>query len=118
MAIKTGQLYERVKREFGVVGDSLVFEQAFFSALQSVSADMASRSFLEWDAPASQSADIDLDQKYYQAVYCGLKYYINNGPEWNVEQKGDLRGEYFLHLARAQSMYFDDNPPDTYLHKT
>lgn len=114
MAISTGQLYDRVKREFGVQSSSQVFEEAFFSALLSVSTDMLTRSFLEWTAPVSQSEEIDLDSKYYNCVYSGVKFYVNNGAEWNVEQKGDLFGVYERELRRAQSMYLEDEEPDVY----
>ena len=112
--IHTYKLYERVRREFGTQADSQPFSDAFFSALLSISNDLDNKAFVEMVAPETMEANIDIDEKYYSAIYRGLKYYINNGPQWNVEQKGDLRAEYFMELHRAQSMYYADNAPSPY----
>ncbi len=112
--ISTSALLDRLKREFGVYGDSEPFLGAFFSALLSVSVDMKNRAHVEFTPPDNQNTDIDLDTQYYAVIYKGAKYYINNGPEWNVEQKGDLFGEYQFEMRRAHSLYIADNLPEPY----
>lgn len=112
--INTQTIYDRLAIEFGVRGNSDRFEQTFFSALTSVCSDLASRSFLEVEVPDSMEANIDIESKYYGAMYKGLLFYINNAQEWNVTPKGDTQGDYELSLRRAQSMTLDDLAPSTY----
>lgn len=111
--INTGELYERVRKEFGMSSSSADFREAFLASLQSVSIDMLNRSFVEWDAPTAVETNIDLEAKYYACIYSGCASYVNGMREWNIVPKGDLDFRYERNLAIAQSLYFDDEPPTT-----
>lgn len=112
--MNTQSLYDRVSNEFGVYGNSVPFEEAFFSALLSVKYDMLSRTFVEFDPPTSLFEDIDIDDKHYNCVYRGIVSLMTKMQEWNTIPKGNTELDYTTALRDSQRMYLEDNPPDTY----
>jgi len=113
MAINTQSLYEEMLGKFGADDGSERFQEQFLRSVNHVSRDLRTRSHQTVVAIEGIESNIDIDADYEESYILGVSHYLRENQEWGVEPSAELERKYNKALARAQTIYFTANPPDT-----
>jgi hypothetical protein len=106
MAINTQRLLDSKAIRFATSVDSLTLQKVFLEALYRTVIDINQFTGMEITLPNSVEEDVDMDEKYYAAVSCGIDFHMQDTNLFSANPIIDAEVRFRNAMKAAQRMYY------------
>lgn len=106
MSINTQRLLDSKAIRFSTSVNSDTFQKVFLEALYRTVSSINSFASMTVALPNSIEEDVALDEKYYNAVSCGLDFYMQDTNLFSANPQIDAEARFMRALREAQRMYY------------